>query len=409
MRILNGMYLDFRPASPVLIEINKNDWSYARIATTGNGGLLIGSPRCFELQLTTWDQGFCWYQRQGATWRRQNGDIGLPLAYLFMQGRLGPIVGEFLKRNVPFHILLATAKYSFLQSLLLSLVSRNRYASDLLMSTPNLLWLIIDKMNQHNTSIQAVAPVFTKRQTDLVRLFGGVGTSAEIKFLRKIQLLNGTSRELHIIQSAIKQPDLIRNMHHLHEIPVYLLEFCIKNRILPNVHLMEEIAAVASLLDRKEKNTEYTTLSEIVTDCRHLGNSLCHPHIEESLNACSSIERLRALHDRWQVENQEYLLYKGMRHVVFPQPPIPGNRFIEPITTPKELIHEAAVMHHCVSSYMDAVTNGNSYIYKLLEPERATFELVRCDDHWRLGQVKKKCNGEPSEETTLAIKKWLEP
>lgn len=64
-------------------------------------------------------------------------------------------------------------------------------------------------------------------------------------------------------------------------------------------------------------------------------------------------------------------------------------------------------MHHCVGSYSQTVLKGNCYIYKVLNPQRATLELVRQAKSWRIGQLALHCNNSPSQATRLAVQDWL--
>ncbi len=64
-------------------------------------------------------------------------------------------------------------------------------------------------------------------------------------------------------------------------------------------------------------------------------------------------------------------------------------------------------MKHCVASYSDAVMFGDSFIYRVLKPERATLELKIHKNKPVIQQLCLQNNGKPSNETKNAVNRWL--
>jgi hypothetical protein len=91
----------------------------------------------------------------------------------------------------------------------------------------------------------------------------------------------------------------------------------------------------------------------------------------------------------------------------FPPPPVPGSAAIQPITTIEDLLAEGETMHNCVGSYAVKVMRGDSYIYRVLAPQRATLEIIPLDGMYLPNQLKTACNGEPAQETREAVEVWL--
>jgi hypothetical protein len=71
----------------------------------------------------------------------------------------------------------------------------------------------------------------------------------------------------------------------------------------------------------------------------------------------------------------------------FPSPPFIGTDHIRPLETPRALIEEGVAMRHCVGSYTNAMNEGSVYIYQVLDPVRATLEIVERDGSWLPGQL----------------------
>jgi hypothetical protein len=67
-------------------------------------------------------------------------------------------------------------------------------------------------------------------------------------------------------------------------------------------------------------------------------------------------------------------------------------------------------MRHCVGSYDRRVAKGVSYIYSVRQGDEriATVELVRSNGQVRLGQIRGRCNAQPSNEVCTAVRKWLD-
>lgn len=94
---------------------------------------------------------------------------------------------------------------------------------------------------------------------------------------------------------------------------------------------------------------------------------------------------------------------------VFPAPPLPGTNTIIPIRTRARLQAEGQEQHNCVDSYAARVRNGNSYIYSVLAPERATLAIRRNPaGTWICEQLKGSGNRRVRNGTRTAVRKWLD-
>jgi hypothetical protein len=92
----------------------------------------------------------------------------------------------------------------------------------------------------------------------------------------------------------------------------------------------------------------------------------------------------------------------------YPQPPVPGNNTIEPITSVLELKREGKAQGNCVGGYGLNVKEGQVYIYRVLKPERATLSIIcGADGSWRRSQLKIQANGTPAKATCKHVDRWL--
>ncbi len=65
-------------------------------------------------------------------------------------------------------------------------------------------------------------------------------------------------------------------------------------------------------------------------------------------------------------------------------------------------------MHHCVASYVDAILSGQCYIYRILQPQRATIEVRLRGNQASVRQVALAYNGKPNEDTLTAVQQWFD-
>ena len=65
---------------------------------------------------------------------------------------------------------------------------------------------------------------------------------------------------------------------------------------------------------------------------------------------------------------------------------------------------------NCVASYASRVREGNTYIYRVLHPERATLSLVRRSpfSDWEIDELERRYNTDVSEETEDFVQAWVE-
>jgi len=120
-----------------------------------------------------------------------------------------------------------------------------------------------------------------------------------------------------------------------------------------------------------------------------------------------NVAGLEEIHDTLAQDTNKYL--NSTNDFKFPDPPIQGSDSIVPIRTSFELIQESVTQKNCVSSYMeDVAIRKNTYIYRVLEPERCTLSIILRKNEWILSELKLSSNREPSRMTFKAVKEWLQ-
>jgi len=93
----------------------------------------------------------------------------------------------------------------------------------------------------------------------------------------------------------------------------------------------------------------------------------------------------------------------------FPPPPVSGTDSIVPLRAPQALVDEGRKQHNCVAGYAERVAGGDTYIYRVLAPQRATLSLVRWSGGgWQIGELLRAGNYPVSAATRRSVREWLE-
>lgn len=91
----------------------------------------------------------------------------------------------------------------------------------------------------------------------------------------------------------------------------------------------------------------------------------------------------------------------------FPAVPLPGIDEIQPIDSAPALVEEARVMGHCVLSYAGRVAEGDTYLYRVMNPERATVLIGYSSTAWHLQELAGVHNQPVSSATEELVESWL--
>jgi len=119
-----------------------------------------------------------------------------------------------------------------------------------------------------------------------------------------------------------------------------------------------------------------------------------------------SLACLRTLHD---MVLAEFLRMDQQHGGALPKPPIPGTKKIVPILTGDDLREEGKTQNNCVGGYVYKIREGKTFIYRVLEPERATLEIIMTSEgDWIIGQLKCHSNTNASAATRQTVQSWLD-
>lgn len=91
-----------------------------------------------------------------------------------------------------------------------------------------------------------------------------------------------------------------------------------------------------------------------------------------------------------------------------PKPPIEGTETIIPLQTGSDLRDEGLAQHNCVGGHVGRVRAETCYVYRILEPERATLSIIKAPGgEWQIDELFIACNKPVKSETRQAVTEWL--
>jgi hypothetical protein len=320
-------------------------------------------------------------------------------------------------QTIPEKIRYAVSGIRFLQYKMLRFAAEDSRAADLLLSSRTLLWLLLYEQRVNGFDEDWLDFLLNRKRHEILQsIFGWSTTSRSMaRIINKIQLQEGAKKELEAIYHICAQPEKLMRLRHLNPIPVHLLQIWKEYPVVDHTqywrHFQVEHYAGGYAAARISANKYQQLLDEVREIAYFLG---AVDDVRQRLSACATIGCIQRIHDQLtqQVnrERSEHDLAAMRKHYrYFPPPPLTGNSSIEPITDIDTLIEEGRIMNHCVTTYAPRIVKGESYIYRVLKPQRATLELNGLDSSKpTIKQLKLKSNQEPSAETWEAVHVWID-
>jgi len=372
-----------------------------------NGHLEFRIPPPFEcsFRFSSWQSGLIYERFENGSWQPETLDCGFPLLELAESQNDKPDVIEFLGQ-IPDSIRERAEGFRYAQATLLHWIAANSSATELFESVPTLIWLLIARQQAVEWPDDHVARLLRSPRTKILSAISGVGQRSGLTWLKKIELGEGDSREHEVIINALRSEFYRSPCGQEPKIPIHWVKAAAEFPQLANTRAFHGFCKQHPK-KTKDFSRDLRQNAKFWVDALNVARMIDIADAEIALNRCIDFTAMRRLHDRWtdRLNQRQALVVHGA--TPFPEPPIPGNANIHPITTLEDLQAEGRLMHHCVAVYEAPIRQGGCYIYRILQPERATVELRFSGNQVRVGQVQLAYNGRPSTETRVEIDSWL--
>jgi len=240
-----------------------------------------------------------------------------------------------------------------------------------------------------------------RKQRSIAKSLGFPDRKATAVLLRKILPESVNPQALDTLREALtERPATAQAFSHIERVNAGVLGVATNSALDPmcTPALLRDIAA--SSRERYFPFAMYT-LEEVAYMCRVGRPKRTPPQF-------SSLRKLHAFHEELSNDFEKVGGHK-LRYCRMPKPPIPGTDTITPVTTLAQLKKEGKEQSHCVAAYSKRIAAGKTYIYRVLEPERATLAIVRdAGGAWHRGELRLCGNGTVSSTTERIVDEWLE-
>jgi hypothetical protein len=280
-------------------------------------------------------------------------------------------------------------------------------ALELASSRPVLAYLVGLHAANRQLAPAAVAALLALKGKDLVGRLGLPATPAMVRVLEKIHPQSFSQPvAVRLRQALVRDPDLLRQLGHLPEVNAGVVDLladeAVAARVTPSLLL-----AVAAARQERYRSAIARVLREVVA----LEAVLGAPRRPAQFRDPAGLERAhrQLLQQRRVRRRRERESARAPAAAApFPPPPVPGTPGIVPVTSEAELRLEARMQENCVAMYAGDVRARESYIYRVLTPERCTLEICPDDaGNWHRRQLERRENQPASTETTRLVDRWL--
>lgn len=356
----------------------------------------------------SWDSGCRPEVEQNGEWNYAPNEIDLPLLVPDLAGHEEQHPASLYAAQIPQEIASIVKNYEVDQMTMLHLCASSERAVQLLHHSPNFLWFIgpfVVETSQGKPEI--MHDLFGYSQKKLLEIAFGNATQCMVNMLKKLPT-SVMSDERHYFLHTLADEACSGVLRHRQKCQWDLFKIVMRYRDMLQYPFARRM--FSEELPSTELQRTLSIAGVIHRDTVRLGIMLRIENADRFVSGCKNWHALHSLHETWRHRlNSEQEAQKLARLAVpFPTPPIPGTPDILPLDTESKLLAEGSVMHHCVGCYSFAVRAGQSYIYQVLEPERATLELrLARNGEWRIAQIKSYCNAEVSNETKSFLQRWL--
>lgn len=289
--------------------------------------------------------------------------------------------------------------------LLLQLACHSHDARCLLHTTPLLLWLWCQRAVGLDTRFCDLQHALHRPRQELARELGLPTVKGVFRILGKFPLEPWTRTDSNKLIQALHDPAFRAELSHhralsrqrfllLWDYP--LLRHMPMRNALPPMDEAQFWQTENTLRDMQmmARQLEQESATALARNCRTLDDlQRCHDRIAERFN---------------DLELEHRLARDAKLKEPFPQPPLPGNAHITPITHIADLYHEGKTMRHCVGGYAFDIICGKYFAYRLHMPDtRATIGLKRAGSTWILAEVKAACNRKVSRDIEASVTAWI--
>jgi len=329
-----------------------------------------------------------------------------------------------LRQTMPRSYAMALAPFKSHQWNMILFLSFKRRFYDLIKTNPAIAFSLANR-REFNWKVYrkeiGLDDLTGMKQTELLKLLGLPGTKSLVQITKKIQPASISLELVDTLRHCLHHEIVMKKLSHLKKINTGVLTLLTRSddvRNLVTPQLLEEVS-----LDRAHNHYAASAhqLGESLRWHRELRPDLRFPIFQtlKALNAyheeivgegtrlIAEAERVAQI-ERVAQQHAQVEKLKKMLSVPFPRPPLDGTSTIQAIQTTQELRSEGQTQRNCVAGYATRVQERGCYIYRVLEPERATLSIIKnFGGEWRISELMLSGNRAVKQETRDAVEEWF--
>lgn len=304
------------------------------------------------------------------------------------------------RARIPVSVAVLVEKFQTRQLKLLRLMLKSPAAIELAGINPALCFALANykRFREQYCTLEGAAIVAKRRQREIADWVGFPGTEAAVRILAKVPPESVSMEFLKSLRNLIRKPKILKILSHLPKLNAGVMGILTNERLraVTKPALLAEIAECPQEIFLPNAADKLTHMMEML--------ALLAPEV--SFPAIPSIARLQKAHDEVVAE---YLRVDPLTDTLLPRPPIAGTDTIVPIRNGDELRREGREQKNCAGSLVNHIRGGNFFIYRVLQPERATLSIIMdSDENWIIRDLKCFANSNVSPATHKAVQDWLD-
>lgn len=354
---------------------------------------LFGYPSF--LKINNWHQGIDWclfVVNEVPESREYLVEAPYPLESL----AANPKYQEWYK-CIPENIRHQLKRYPEMGFSLLYHINHYQAAYDLFISSPTLLWFFLRTAKSEKWTENKVISLLNGKRTNILAACGLPASNAALKLMNNFDFDVFCIKKFWKIKEAYELGYYAKLNHHKK------IDFTLFSVLIRFPELIG-----SSLMNHYSTNTWKANVDLLLQDIKLISAQLDEQELGTiRLRQCKNLYEANLLHDRLIIKlNKRSIDYLPENN--FSLPPFLGTEHIIPITGSKELAIEGLTQHHCVRSYENKILDGNYYVYRILQPERATLG-IRLNKKMppTINQLFLSWNKPVSRKTRTSIDSWL--
>lgn len=272
-------------------------------------------------------------------------------------------------------------------------------AMELATSNPLLFVLLVDYACLHNIDKTTFLRMVKRRRPHILGEMGLVDSASAVRILARTSVQLQPYQKINSVRRVMENPYLLAKLHHVPELSITAFQVLDKYSewVWPGLLRM---------LHADKHDLGSSNILQLAKDCVRMGAEY------RQLEAIQSVQTLEKIHDRLvanynQKDRKRRLQELYSLYGDYPVAPLPGNGYIQPISSWQELVDEGITMKHCVASRHPLIAAGEEFIYRMHGTRRLTIAIKSTPYGYQLKEVKGNGNAQATTSELIIIHDWL--